>query len=188
MTASTNPCQAFFEQHAQTEYKAAELVKTGQSIQWEALTASRHSPGPVANHEHVLRLVVNPIHVDAADGSLKPTLMSDVKKKGGSVHRLVHVSQEAVIEAGRTHAAAKNAANPGAAQPRSIYGTVRLSVQEVRSLVVATNDRAFGVFDTAKQVEPSHADIFMIVPDSGQEARSARLQLMDLANKGFQPA
>lgn len=187
MIAIENPCQAFFAQHALTENKAEELVKTGCAIEWEALSASQHSPGPVVDHEHVLRLVVNPIHVDLSDGSLKPSLMSDVKNKGGSVQRLAHISQETVIEVGRAHAETKNNSMAGG-QPRSVHGTVKLSVQEVRRLVVANKDRAFGVFDTAKQTDLSHADIFLIVPDRGQEARSARLQLLALADKGFQRA
>lgn len=187
MTARSNPCQAFFEQHAHTKNKAEHLQQAGCAVEWEALSASPHSPGPVLNQEHVLRLVINPFHVDPADGSLKPSLMSDVKDKGGSVQRLAHISEEDAIASGHANAEARNAAAPGS-QSRSICGTVKLSVQDIRALVVATQARAFGVFDTAKQTNLSHADIFLIVPSNGQEARSARMQLLALADKGFQPS
>ena len=185
MILNVNPCQAFFVQHAQTDAKAAELVKTGKALELEHLSASEHSPGPVEDAEFVLRLVVNPIHVNPADGSLKPSLMSDVKSRGGSVQRLAHVSREAVIETGRAHAEEKNASASDHAQARSVYGTVKLPVQRIREVIVTNNGRAFGVFDTAKKTDPSHADVFLIVPE-GQGARSARIQLMILANEGFQ--
>jgi len=128
--------------------------------------------------------VISPVHVDAEDGSIKPTIMSDVKDKGGSVQRLAHTSREEIIAFGRALADAKNVATPGGAI-RSICGTVKLSVHEVRGLVVAEETRAFGVFDTAKEGDSSHADIFQIA-GTPQAARSARLQLWELANKGFQ--
>jgi hypothetical protein len=188
MTSSANPCQAFFEQYAQNPKERAErLQQTGQALQWEKLSASPHSPGPVKDQEQVIRLVINPIHV-ADDGSVTPMLMSDVKDKGGSVERLAYASREQTIASGRAHAEAKNTAAGPSAKPRSIYGTVTLSVQEIREVVVATQARAFGVFDTAKEVSPSHADIFQIVAGNGQEARSARLQLWQLAIKGFSSA
>lgn len=187
MTSSANPCQAFFEKNAQTENKSAELVKSGVAIGLEALSASPHSPGPVENEEHVLRLVVNPIHINLEDGSLKPTLMSDVKLRGASVQRLAYIFRDTVIDMGRQNAERKNAGAGNTGQERSVYGTVELSVKDIREVVIATKDRAFGVFDTAKQLDPSHADVFLIVSD-GQGARSARLQLMVLANRGFQAA
>jgi len=180
-----NPCQAFFTQHAKTDAKAIELLNTGKALEFEHLSASEHSPGPVDDTEYVLRLVLNPIHVNPADGTLKPSLMSDVKSRGGSVQRLAHVSREAVIEGGRAHAERKNAAAGDNAQARSVFGTVKLPVQRIREVIVTNNGRAFGVFDTAKKTDPSHANIFLIAPE-GQGARSARIQLMILANEGFQ--
>lgn len=188
MVLSINPCQDFFEQHAQTPKKAEHLQKSGQALLWETLSASPHSPGIVQSVEDVIRLVVNPIHVNPDDGSITPTLMSDVKDKGGSVQRLAHIAREDAIAAGRSHAEARNATAAQGGQLRSIYGTVTLSVEDIRSVVVATQTRAFGVFDTAKEINPSHADIFQIVSGNGHEARSARLQLWQLASQGFQPA
>lgn len=184
MTTSENPCQAFFEQYAQESNKAELLQKSGEALQWEYLSASRHSPGPVSSDESVLRLVINPIHVDPEDGNVKPTLMSDVKDKGGSVQRLTHISREHAISSGQAVVETKNASIPGGSV-RSIYGTVKLSVHEIRSLAVATQARAFGVFDTAKEANTSHADIFQLA-GSGQAARSARMQLFELATRGFQ--
>jgi hypothetical protein len=187
MTLSTSPCQTFFEQTAQTKNRAELLQQSGHAIAWEALSASPHSPGPVSNPEHLIRLVVNPIHVDTSDGSIKPSLISDVKDKGASTQRLAHITEEEAINAGRAHTTAKNTSAPDN-QQRRICGTVKLSVQEVRDLVVASKTRAFGVYDTALPTNPSHADIFQLVSGNGQEARSARLQLFDLANKRFQVA
>lgn len=185
MTFGANPCQAFFEEHAQAQDKSIELVRLGTAIEFEGLSASPHSPGPVRDDEHVLRLVVNPIHVNSTDGSIKPSLMSDTKSRGASVQRLTHIGRDAVIEVGRAREEEKNAVNAGTAPPRSVYGTVKLSVLDIREVIVASHDRAFGVFDTAKPTDSSHADVFLVISES-QAARSARLQLMLLANAGFQ--
>ena len=187
MTSDVNPCQAFFEQHAQTENKAKELIKTGKAIEWEALSAASQSPHPVKDEEQVLRLVFSPFHIHQEDGSLKPSLFSDVKSRGGSVQRLDYARRDTVIETGRAIAEGKNSTAGGVAQTRGVFGTVNLPVEGVRKVFVSTTDRAFGVFDTAKQTDPSHADIFQIVPE-GQGARSARIQLTILASEGFERA
>jgi hypothetical protein len=186
MSSSANPCLNFFESVAQSKDKAGDLQKTGNAIQWESLTASVHSPGPIQNKEILLRLVINPLHIDPADGSIKPSLVSDVKDKGASCQRLGYGTEDEAIQAGRTLATSKNAAAPDK-PPRSVYGTVKFSVSEIRALVVASNSRAFGVFDTALPTNGSHADIFQLV-NSPQEARSARLQLFQLAANAFKVA
>jgi hypothetical protein len=185
MTSSANPCQTFFEQNTQTKNRAQLLQQSGHAVEWETMSASPHSPGPVLHSEYLIRLVVNPIHVDPSDGSIKPSLISDVKDKGASTQRLTHITQEEAIDAGHTHAMTKNVAAPDGKQ-RSICGIVKLSVQEVRDLVVASKARAFGIFDTALPTNQSHADVLQLVAGDGQEARSARIQLFALASNGFE--
>lgn len=180
-----NPCANFFEQHAGEQDKAALLQKSGNAIVWESLSASPHSPGPVQSSEEVLRVVINPIHIDEV-GGLSPTLFSDVKRQGGSVHRLNFIEREAAINMGHAQALKKNSERPDA-PTRSVLGTVRLPVERVRKVLVATSQRAFGVHDTAKASDQSHADIFQLIPDKGQEARSARLQLLEIAESGYEP-
>jgi len=180
-----NPCTGFFEQHAGATNKAELLQKSGNGIEWESLSASIHSPGPVQDAEEVLRVVINPIHVDNV-GGLSPALFSDVKGQGGSVQRLNFIEREVAIDMGKAHALKKNSERPEA-PARRVLGTVRLPVDKVRKVLVATAQRAFGVHDTAKATDQSHADIFQLIPEKGQEARSARLQLLEIAESGYEP-
>lgn len=184
MPAQDNPCRDFFEQHAQTSDKAGALQQSGTAVKWEALSASCHSPGPVTDEEALLRLVISPIHLDVVNKTIRPSLLSDVKDKGGSVHRLKHITREAAIGAGQAWQDQKNAT--GATQ-RTVHGTVTLPADDVRRLKVGTGHRAFCVFDTAKPDDPSHADIFLVATCGEKELRSARLQLYHLATAAFQP-
>lgn len=185
MTESENPCCAFFEQHARQLKKVELLQQSGHAYEWEGCSASKHSPGPVQSIEHVLRLVINPIHVDPETGGLKPSAVTDVKDKGCSVERLAHTTMEDSIARGRQVAISKNDATPSG-PARSICGVANLSVEDIRKIKVGNNARAFCIFDTALESNPAHADVCQVIAPRGQEARSARSQLLALAEKGLQ--
>lgn len=188
MSPQKNPCLIFFKQFEECKSKAEELAKTGKGIDWESLQASEHSPGPVQNEEHVARLVVNPIHIDPSDGSLKPSLMSDVKDKGGSVQRLAHLDERKMVEEAAQRMRERNMTSD-ANRHRSVHGTVTLSVEEIRRITTHNGYRAFGVYDTARADDQAHADILMLTMNTkSQEARSARQQLFVLASEAFKVA
>ncbi len=182
MTESENPCRVFFEQYAQHPKKVEILQRTGLAHEWECYSASKHSPGPVQSNERVLRLVINPIHIDPETGDLKPSAVTDVKDKGCSVERLSLTTIEESIATGRIVAAAKNEANQGA-PAREIHCVANLSVNDIRNIRVGANTQAFCIFDTALEHNRAHADICQVVSPKGQEARSARSQLFALADK-----
>lgn len=185
MSASENPCREFFEQHAQNPQKVHILRQTGFAYEWEALSASKHSPSPVKDEEIVVRLILNPIHIDLETGTLKPTAVTDVKDKGCSVDRLRHTSIDDSVNAGRKNAEAKNLSNPGK-ERRTVCGTAVLNAKEIRNITVNERTKAFCIYDTALELNKSHADVCQVVSDRGQEARSARLQLLQLADTSFQ--
>lgn len=185
MSEIENPCRAFFEQHALKPNKVELLQQTGNAYEWERFTASRYSPGIVQSTEQVLRLVINPIHVDPETGGLKPPAVSDVKDKGCSVERLTHTTTDDSIARGRKVASSKNLTIQGG-HFRSICGVINLSVEEIRQIKVGGNTQAFCVFDTALEGNHAHADVCQVAPSGGHEARSARGQLFVLANRGHQ--
>jgi hypothetical protein len=184
MSEGENLCRAFFEQHTQNPKKVELLQQSGAAYLWENQSASKYSPGPVQSHERVLRLIINPHHVDPETGDLKPSAVTDAKDKGCSVERLELTTAEESVMAARKLAQSKNEANPNSA-PRSICSVSALSVGEIRRIKVGENTQAFCVFDTALEHNPAHADVCQIV-SKGQEARSARSQLLELADKGLQ--
>ncbi len=185
MSEGENACRKFFEQYAQHPKKVEILQEQSNIDDWEKLSASRHSPGPVAVNEGLVRIVFNPIHVDVETGKLKPSAVSDAKDKGCSVNRLTHTTLADSIVQGKAVAAFKNDANPEKAA-RTVYGVAQLTANDVRSISVHAADRAFAIYDTGLEKNRSHADVCQIVPEKNkQQARSARLQLFDLANRGL---
>lgn len=183
MSEAADQCRLFFEQHAGDLNKVEALQRSGQFYEWEKYSASRHSPNPVISSERLIRLVINPLHVDPATGDLKPTAVSDVKDKGCSVDRLSHTTLDAAIAAGHENAAAKNATRPDA-PPRSVCGVANMSAEDIRGIRVGQNIQPFCVYDTALVANNAHADVCQVVPGNGQVARSARMQLLALADKG----
>jgi hypothetical protein len=182
MTNDENPCQTFFDLFTQDSTKVERLQLQGDCSDWEQLTASRYSPHPVREDEILLRLVFNPIHVDEETGSLKPSVVSDVKDKGCSVNRLKLTTVENVINAGKQAALSKNLSAPEK-PPRRLIWIASLEVSEIRLIKVSDQKRAFGVYDTALETDRSHADICQLIPEKcKKESRSARLQLFELVN------
>ena len=186
MSEQENPCRAFFEAHETNLKKVEALCKEPGRFEWEKLTASKHSPGPVVDHEQLARIVISPIHIDAESGELKPAFLSDVKDKGGSSDRLAHGSVEEAIARSAAIQAGKNAAAPPERQ-RSIQGVARFNVDRVRSLNTSSGVQAFGIFDTGRADNGGHADVCQLVADE-KEARSARWDLLLLTREGYQPA
>lgn len=184
MSGWTNSCRAFFEEQRSNPGKVVELLDHPEAEIWESLAASEFSPGPVASEEAVLRKCFNPIHFEVETGELRPSAFADIKARGGSVDRPSHTTREAVIEEGRASAKAKNAESTDK-ELRSLRALVRLPVAELRAMT-SQNKRLYAVYDTALQLNKAHADICLIA-GGGQAARSARLQIMDLANKGLEP-
>ena len=184
MSSWANACRAFFEEQRSNPGKVVELLDHPEAVIWESLPASEFSPGPVASEEAVLRKCFNPIHFEAETGELKPSAFTDVKARGGSVDRLSHTTMEAVIDQGRASAEAKNAESTDK-DLRTLRALVRLPVAELRAMT-SEDRRLYAVYDTALQSNKAHADICLI-SGGGQAARSARLQIMDLANRGLEP-
>lgn len=184
MTESTNPCRSFFEEHTANTKKVELLQKNGFGYDWENHSASKYSPGPVESDEQVVRLIINPIHIDTETGELKPSAITDVKDKGCSVDRIKIASPEKSIASGQSIAQAKNLANPDAPS-RKVHCVAYLSAGDIRSITVGDNIRAFCIFDTALEDNLAHADVCQVISPKGQEARSARGQLFTLAEKGL---
>lgn len=186
MSEAADQCRLFFEQYSGDPNKVEALQKSGLAYEWENYSASRHSPCPVISSERLLRLVINPLHVDSLTGNLKPTAVTDVKDKGCSVDRLSHTTLDRCLATGHENAVVKNAAKPDA-PPRSVCGVANMSAKDIRSIRVGQNIQAFCVYDTALAANTAHADVCQVVPGKGQDGRSARLQLLALADRGLIP-
>ncbi|MFM0315941.1 hypothetical protein PQR36_13715 [Paraburkholderia nemoris] len=180
--AEGNPCLEFFQEQADNKDKVKLLQIHPRLMEFERLTASTLSPGPVENSEDLLRQIFNPLHVELDTGDLKPSAFEDAANKGMSVDRLQYREQEESFEAGYARAEVANAnAKPGAPQ-RTLHGLAKLRAESVRALVSADDSQCFGVYDTALADNKAHADICQILHIQDKKAaRSARSKLVDLA-------
>ena len=133
------------------------------------------SPGPVADEENLLREILNPDHL--VDGMLKPAeiALTDLKKRGFSVHRMEYVTRKFVEDAIN-----QRLAKPFQGQPRLSEGVAYLGTQAVREIRDDGN-QAFVVIDTAMLTNPGHASIYLSeVGMKDSLARGMRNKLLPL--------
>ena len=113
------------------------------------------SPGIVKNDEQLIRALINPDHIE--NGELLPRAISltDLRKRGFSVHRLAYVSSE-IVQRSIDQILSK----PFEGRRRESQGVAVLQTRDVRDL--KDDDRqAFVVIDTALPCNAGHASIYV---------------------------
>lgn len=75
---------------------------------------------------------------------------------------------------------AKNAGKP----LRTFHSLGKLAVVVLRG-VTREGQRAIGVYDTALESNPAHADVCQVVPDSAQSERSVRYEMYAMTEQIF---
>lgn len=178
----------FFEQNSGNNKKVDALLTEPNRHEWQLVTCSRMSPGPVANDETLYRQLHHPVYVDKASGELKPTAFDDVLDKGLSVERPKHCSLEDIVQHGRDRAEHYNATCSDPEKVRSLISLLRLSAEQVRELQI-DGEKAIGVFDTALPELPAHADVCMLVAKNRLNNREVRSHLfLKFADQMHNPA
>ncbi len=180
-----NPCLAFFRQHHDNKQKIDLLLLEPDRIAWEALTASEHSPGPVANDEVIFRQMLQPIHIQD-DGDISPAAFSDVMDKGLSTDRRKFRDVGVSVNEGISRAEAHNAEHPDKPK-REFFGLAPFDVSYIRSVTAMnSSERALAVYDSAEEFNAAHADVCMVVEKTTSNKRSVRSKLYDAAKRaGF---
>ena len=177
----------FFETHFAEGNISKELQTLPEEVQvaWEAERVHPlHSPGSVAHDEIVCRCHVSPTHYEPGKQQLKPTAFQDAATFGLSVDRLKHASLESIL------AKAKQRVEIGKAG-RILFGFSMFEVGQLRQVRVRLEGskdpdrRGLGVYDTALQDEPEHADVCTIAPSShgGRSVRHALFQMGNATHK-----
>ena len=161
----------FFESLDESKKKVKEIVSIKKSTlaEWEGQKANlEHSPGAVIDSEEVYRAILDPIHFDDKDQSVKPTAFDDILTHGLSMHRKDHTTEDAVrvFQEGRVTLFNTNEDNIN--KPRRSYlGCVLFLVRDLRSLLNShidesrtgnVDERMVFVFDTANAQDKSHAE------------------------------
>ena len=178
--------KTFFENDELSTTKCTHLAKDyAQSLAWEAESVSDLSPGIVANTEELARQIHSPIHIDKDTDVVKVTAFSDAFDKGLSTNRLQYVEEE-LHQIGESKAETdRQNRDPN----REYVGFVSARVDSIRSLCdEGTEQRTFGVYDTALESAHHHADICLIRPEAPSDVelpkkalkRQRRKKLQDL--------
>lgn len=145
-------CQELFASVAKDSQKAEKIDAQSPDCACESHSVSEHSPGPVANDETVWRIVLSPVHYDAASGKVKELAFDDASNKGLSVQRLVVLGSEDGIRAcGLRQATLK----PG----RIFEFACGASAVDIRAIRGPEDGGRFCIYDTAETNDTGHADV-----------------------------
>lgn len=165
--------QAFFDSNGAG--KIDELLKQPNRHAWEGVSCSIHSPGKVADDEHLMRQLAHPVFVDRDTREIKAAAFSDVFNHGMSVERSRYWSEEEARKRGLERAEAFNANQTDPAKQRAFVAFAVLNAGEVRSLKTDADDqRCLAVYDTALEDVPAHADVCMIAAKTELNKRRVR--------------
>lgn len=174
----TNPCCTFFANQARGPDWVKQLQQQPDRVQWEKLSASPFSPAAVADDEVICRIAFNPIYWDDDTRRLKPTFFADATSHGASSERLAYATMRAVWRKANKMATRYNA-NKQRKEARSVARIAPLPVVELRRLIYEAQ-RGVGVYDTALENDPAHADVCVLVAGK-QASRSLRASLFDIS-------
>lgn len=142
----------------------------------ESISASpAHSPGPVQDQETLLRIIIEPDHIN--EGRIQPSAVQlrDLTQRGLSVHRREYTTEQEVRTAAQTLADRTTAA--GRRRLEGLASFTAGAVRDIRNL----ERQAFVVIDTALPDNMAHASIYLASPQVSQSlAREMREQLLRL--------
>ncbi len=175
-------CREFFQSNLENKEpcKLLQNLSSDKQLAWEAESASEYSPGPVSNSEELCRHVLNPVHFDLQNNTIKPSFFDDASGKGASVNRLFYTNIEQIRKAAQARVDMSNK-NPPNSGLRKLIGYSSVTANEVREIFTGMPPRrAMAVYDTAKSDDSSHADICQLVKTKVME-KSVRVQLYWLA-------
>jgi len=151
------PCKGLERQYGNGGCKCVHYREQFPDCECENCSVSDHSPGPVHDREVLIRTVYSPHQINQETGEVDPAhFRHDALKRGLSVNRKSHIT-EADLE---TRIVRKIENDRAAGRHReNFYKVVTARCSEIRALVTEDGRRLFCVYDTATEVDASHADV-----------------------------
>lgn len=177
---------------APTDHSRARAIDAAcPECQCEAHQVSEHTPKPVAPEEVLVRLVLDPDHIQYDNGKprLKSSFFSDASSVGSSCLRkgLAHADEykktiTAILDRAPTDRDGK---------PRKLYGIVQVPVAEIKKIQhkFELEDKsietaiAFCVYATGEADRPHHSDVMVnrVATITTSKARRAEKDLAAIA-------
>ena len=126
----------------------------------EQVPVSPFSPGPVADGETLTRLIFHPVHTHPHTGVPIAMAFADAWSSDLSVFREERATDAEITLA--IEQMKQTGLKKTPLQDRSVIGVMTATTARVRSEVTANdNVRAFRVYDTAEELKPHHASVFL---------------------------
>lgn len=182
-------CRDFFNEHGENVQKCKLLhaIDAVELASWELETAVPLSPGIVKDDETLYQQIVDPTHLTPDGKGLLPTVFDVCNSHGLSTHRIAHTSVKKIIEMGLDRAENYNARFPTGLR-KKLWGVAPFSVANVRKIIGdAATGRAFFIFDTAMDLDRSHAEICQGATPDKKVQRSVRSRLYDMVKDTLIP-
>ena len=179
---------------ADARARSLKALPMAQQLALEKLSVSEHSPGPIGDSEGLFRALDQPIHFQ--NGELTPTAFGDAEARGLSINRTSHISIDGALSLAIERVKRVNqrkaenlsqSNSQHAEQKRRTFAYTVFKTLDLRMVLREGPDvarRAFGVYDTAKQEDISHGDVFFLLTER-QAWRSMRSKLYELAKPGL---
>ena len=158
--------------------RALEFATAAPNCVCELYTTSPHSPGVINDGEMLTRFIFSPIHINKKTGAVLSSAFSYANTSGCSVQREGFASAEELnrwltkyLESNSEH---------------HWMGTLDCNSALVKSLVLHDSpNRVVGVYDTAEENNPAHAEIFRtehVITDA--DALEVKRELLKKFNGG----
>jgi hypothetical protein len=170
-------CRACQERHADDSTRASKFSTEFPRCSCDQVSISPHSPGRVEDNEQLARLVLEPKHINPADGSIEVGALRDAYGNGLSLVRRKYVVDAELRKGGQALARIAQARENGAAKRDgripttiSLRGAVDFDTESVRTHLVDGNKR-FCVMDSATPSDQFHADITVAAPKKSEHSR-----------------
>lgn len=144
----------------------------------EQVSVSEHSPGPVADSEALTRIIFHPIHVHPTTGLPVSTAFSDAWSSDLSTFRdPAAADHELALAISEMQATGLKKSGP-----RTVAAFATAEVAVLRAEILPKSGaRSFRVYDTAEEVKPHHASVFLTPSARGElSEKSTRKRLFEL--------
>lgn len=167
------PCEGCLDTFvgAPTDKSRAETIDREQpNCCCEECVVSPYCDAPVGSNEALVRIVMDPDHLEEEDGALrlKSSFFSDAASFGSSSLRKERATPDEYVKTVELIIGKKPTTEAG--QPRKVYGIVSLPAAVIREFkheaVQASRDKpaipemqAFGIYATGEENRPNHAEV-----------------------------
>jgi hypothetical protein len=130
----------------------------------EAVSVSAHSPGPVANAEVLVRILVAPQHMKS-NGRPRPAALTDAETHGLSVFRHGHATNGEIRLIAEQLVERTRRGNQG--KKAGVFGVLQIPCDTVRNFRWGQETTpSYCIYDTAREDAAAHAEAFQRIADT----------------------